>query len=747
MGVLQRLLLALAAQIPVVSVAVVWWTEVLKNPIIAVIIAVMYEGVVLAWGILVKDIWGVLKPGVVNASADWVKVMVLNAFSRFRRHYNRQIIYEHRVFNVRGLRTKGSYVELEQVFVELNIAHSNLQQISTNPLLFKNISESQPIWQFLRQFKKKEAVALAILGPPGCGKTTLMQHLALTFAANRQRRYRLRAYIPMLLFLREHATAIVEKSLSLPDLAQQHFSDQTRYPELKPPPQWFLRQLRKGECLVLLDGLDEVVEASQRQKIAKWVDQQIRNYPRCHFILTARPQGYQSASLSQAHVFEVMSFGPQKVKQFIRNWYLANKLIAAGKDDRGVQQDANREAEDLLHRLQDTPRLEDLTVNPLLLTMIANVHNFRGELPEERIELYDEICNVLLGYWQQAKGKKVKEGDPKDLTFKQKRVILQPLAEAMMNQKVSEIATQEAQKIIMPYLNQVDATQEHIDNFLKNIQQTTNGLLIEKETGVWSFAHLTFQEYLCATHWRDTGKVSAWDGLQWQQFIEDGWWHETVRLYAAQSDAKILVEACLQLNSELSLELAANIAEEALQLEASLREKTAKTREERSVIRLRSQPIVVTDKEAQEKFKIDMNRQPLEYIQNNYEVEGEMVADHATGLMWQKVGSTTELSYEQVQEYVQQLNREQFVGYSDWRLPTISELMSLFESKKQSNDLFIHPIFDSNQRFCWSSDRLPDGEIDSWESVAAWNVYFTEGSVYWDSLSGKHYGRCVRSCN
>ncbi len=460
-------------QLLVAATAVHWWTDIVRHPILSAGLVVLYELFVM----VLVEVWERLKPEVVNATTDWVKVTMLNLFSRFRRRYSRHVIYEHRVFNVRGLRTKGTYIEVEQVFIELNIAHSNPYQASTNPLAFKELSDSQPIWKFLRRLKEKEATALAILGPPGCGKTTLLQHIALTFAANRQRGDLLRAYTPILLFLREHANRISKHSPSLDQLAQEHFSDLRRYTTLKPPPNWFLRQLKAGKCLVLLDGLDEVVDAEQRNAISAWVDRQIRDYPHCHFLLTARPQGYRDAPLTRAHVLEIMSFNDEQVKRFVHNWYLANKLIGSSKDDHGMRQDAEREARNLLQRLKDKPHLKELTVNPLLLTMIANVHNYRGVLPERRVELYAEICDVLLGHWQQAKG--VAER----LTPTQKRMVLQPLAEEMMTRKVRELPTQVVRAVITPHLVQLRINENDIEAFLSNIQQASSGVLVEKEAG------------------------------------------------------------------------------------------------------------------------------------------------------------------------------------------------------------------------------------------------------------------------
>ncbi len=731
---LKKLCIALISQVPMFGIAAVWWQSVLTNPVMAASVAVLYELGILTWREIGKPVWTEvweqeLKPQTIKGLATWMNVTIRNLFSGFHRQYLQQMIFDHRVFSMRGLLTPGQgALEVEQVFVELHIASSHHLQISTNPLATKALSGSQPIWEFLRRLKKKEATALAILGPPGCGKTTLLKHLALTFAARRHRRYRLRAAIPLLLFLRDHAKAITEEGLSLGEIAQQYFRDPKRYAELSPPPFWFARQLRTGRCLVLLDGLDEVVNATQRQALIEWVDQQIRTYPRCQFLLTARPQGYRDAQLQQAHVLEVLPFTPQQVECFIRNWYLATKLIAYGKDDRGVRQDADREARDLLQRLQERPRLKDLTVNPLLLTMIANVHNYKGALPERRVELYAEICDVLLGHWHRGIGMNER------LTAAQRRVVLQPLAETMMKKKVREMATPDVLAIITPHLSQVGVTEQDFPAFLPDIQANC-GVLVEQEKDVWGFAHLTFQEYLCATQWKETGEVAEWDAGQWKTLIAESWWHETLRLYAAQHKATPLVNACLELDSPSALRLAANIAEEALKLEHSLRE-TVTTSLARVIIQLRSEPQPVSNAEFLKFFKLDKNFRPLEYIQNDYEDKGEVVIDHATGLMWQKSGSDEPLLYEEAQNSIDALNEKRFAHYSDWRLPTIEELMSLLKRKKQSNDLYINPIFDTTQKRCWSVDteRL---------SGSAWYVSFIIGDIYCDD-SG-NYVRAIRS--
>jgi len=704
----KKFIQVLGSQLPVVGVAAAFWDKVLQQPLTAAGLASLYELILLLWSVLLKDVWERLKPPVIDFTAEWVKVTFLNFFSRFGRRYSDHLIYEHRVFNVRGLRTTSTYtLEIEKIFVELNLAPSNPHQASTNPLEWKTLSGSQPVWGFIRRLKKQQATALAILGPPGCGKTTLMKYIALIFSARKQRRYKVRAFIPMLLFLREHVKAISEQAPSLAQLAQAHFSDQKQYHKLNPPAQWFMRQLRTGKCLVMLDGLDEV-PLQHRQTVTTWVDQQIREYPRCRFLLSARPQGYQSAPLTRAHVLEVIPFEPAQVERFIQNWYLSNKILSfGGKDDPGVRRDAEREARDLTARLQEKPQLKALTINPLLLTMIANVHKYRGALPERRVTLYSEICDVLLEFWQLAKGV------ADNLTALQKKEVLQPLAAAMMVKKIRVIDAKDALALIEGPLIQVGYAKDNIPSFLKNLQENS-GLFLENEAGVWSFAHLTFQEYFCAVHWNKTGQAVKWNNEQWQAYIDDNWWHETLRLYAAQSDATLLVNACLQSRSHGVLTLAANIAEEALKLEETLRADIAGLLAEYQVIQLRAEPLAVSTDEFRQVFKLDKKRRPLEYIQNEFEAQNEVITDHATGLMWQQSGSENELVYKEAQAYVEELNQDRFAGYDDWRLPTIPELTSLLETEKQTDGLYIDSVFDKNQIWCWSSDTVKGSSGLAW---------------------------------
>jgi hypothetical protein len=115
---------------------------------------------------------------------------------------------------------------------------------------------------------------------------------------------------------------------------------------------------------------------------------------------------------------------------------------------------------------------------------------------------------------------------------------------------------------------------------------------------------------------------------------------------------------------------------------------------------------------------------------------GRIIVDRATGLMWQQSGSEESMTYDKAKAYISQLNRENFGGYSDWRLPTLEEAMSLMESRELNGDLYIDPKFDPKQRYIWTADKESAG--------VAWVAYFYDGGCFRDSVQGDSYVRAVR---
>lgn len=108
------------------------------------------------------------------------------------------------------------------------------------------------------------------------------------------------------------------------------------------------------------------------------------------------------------------------------------------------------------------------------------------------------------------------------------------------------------------------------------------------------------------------------------------------------------------------------------------------------------------------------------------------LTDRATGLMWQKDGSPKPLTLKRATYYIYSLNNKRFMGYSDWRMPTVEELASLIEGNV-SKGLHINPLFTAEQSRCWSSDS---GFVEDKELKDVWIVDFVGGRIIRQILSG-----------
>ncbi|MBN2267361.1 MAG: hypothetical protein JW725_03420 [Candidatus Babeliaceae bacterium] len=81
-----------------------------------------------------------------SSTRNKIPPIVKNLFSPFPGKYKQQIIYDHRTFNVSGLRIKGTYaLEIENVFVDLKIAPNYLSKANLNPILLKELKGYQSI--------------------------------------------------------------------------------------------------------------------------------------------------------------------------------------------------------------------------------------------------------------------------------------------------------------------------------------------------------------------------------------------------------------------------------------------------------------------------------------------------------------------------------------------------------------------------------------------------------------------------
>ncbi|VEN74395.1 hypothetical protein EPICR_30332 [Candidatus Desulfarcum epimagneticum] len=354
---------------------------------------------------------------------------------------------------------------------------------------------------------------LVLLGDPGSGKSSFVRSLAFHVAGRLLGKkdfftgFETRP-LPVYIELRELAPAfekIVETGVS------GSRRDRALGRALMEKIHRDLEECRAGECgarfddfflqgnaLLLLDGLDEIPEAS-RPLAAGAVSGFLQEYGKIrHIIVTCRVRSYsKDTGLDHFKTHTLAPFDEEKIERFVKAWY-GKQPISKGE--------ASQKSRDLFNAIMSKDRgesLQELASNPMLLTVMAIVHQQNFELPDKRVVLYKRAVNVLLKRWQKEKGLNV-SGALKSILADGIK-----LSSIMKNLAYKAHSRNPKKETDLPFMGLVDflGTKEFLGSmdlakeFLEYVDQRA-GLLVgqggdgnDRQEFVYRFPHRTFQEY------------------------------------------------------------------------------------------------------------------------------------------------------------------------------------------------------------------------------------------------------------
>ena len=380
---------------------------------------------------------------------------------------------------VEGFRGNLPRLPLKEIYVPLR-----LDSDPDSTLTHKIINE---IWELLPKENNTKPQTinsrLVIIADPGYGKTTLTRYLTLSYADGSYRKQKAQELIPILLLFRTIHTQIQNyKTPTLPDLISQQILDLPRCQDLRPSSKWFEKWLKSGNCLVMLDGLDEVPQ-TQREKVSKWVNWQMQAYDTT-FILTSRPHGYDSSLFKGMQPVKIIDFDNDQINDFIDKWYRNrigeqwNYLYERSQHQpegerltlKYVKAQSSAEAEkavaDLNRQLFAIPALVNLAKNPLLVTIIAATHEVLQSLPQERTSLYKKIFNLLLESRPNRRETRLTISNAED-----NQAVLQPLALKSLEQSKLQFTPEQARPWIeAKLLEKSGESSLTLKKFLREIQ-------------------------------------------------------------------------------------------------------------------------------------------------------------------------------------------------------------------------------------------------------------------------------------
>ena len=387
-------------------------------------------------------------------------------------------------------------VNLDKIYIEVNLLEeipsqqwlelAELQNLTPQEFQTVGLDELFQQWivgiQLVENYTK-----IRILGNPGTGKTTFLQHLALQcnrglFMANR---------VPIFITLK----SFVEESKETGEVSFLNYIRSEFLTSNIINPSTIDNLLCEGRVLLLLDGLDEVLTIDTNavyQEINRFTEKYHKNL----FIITCRTAG-NIHNLNGFIDVEIAPFTSEQITEFSQKWF--SILI------KNPTEDTHQQAVQFI-QLLDLPenlRFRQLAATPLFLHLACWIFVHQGQFPGSESEFYKQCLDLLLGKWDEIRGVQRDSISP-ELALPQKLKLLSEIAIKTFERGEYFFEKRTIEEYISDYLYQlsdapIDSEELQLasEDILKAIA-LQHGLLTERSRGIFSFSHLAFHEYFTA---------------------------------------------------------------------------------------------------------------------------------------------------------------------------------------------------------------------------------------------------------
>jgi formylglycine-generating enzyme required for sulfatase activity len=406
--------------------------------------------------------------------------------------------------------SRGQNLELIHIYTALET--TALQKLDSEDAVRRYLKRQHMARRISAQEMIDTHSRLVLLGDPGSGKSTLVNYLTHIMAQaglkdpdtwlakfKQNGPWSHGMMLPVRIVLREFAATLAEDGpISRADLLLDYLTSSLQ-------PVGFQSILHKilldeaATCLILLDGLDEV-PTQQRKAVVGAIDAFAAKYRGHRYLVTCRIYAYigQPYQLGAFHQATLTPFSTEQIERFIGAWYQAlhrrGQFSAADADLRTEK----------LKEAATRPDLVGLAQRPLLMTVMAMLHTFEGELPKDRVALYQRTVELLFRRWESRYGddKGILETldiaglKANDLEDGLNAVAFDVHSADATDEDPGEISEGNLRARLAPFLNH---DWNKAGEFVTYVRERA-GLLIRHKPAAYTFPHRTFQEFMAACH-------------------------------------------------------------------------------------------------------------------------------------------------------------------------------------------------------------------------------------------------------